>query len=105
MNFRLRSYEITPPGGYAYIQTKGIRREFPSVPMVEDQARTVSNFRKANGLPRPSVAEALRDIDRQTCARLGNSPEWCIPDDGETVALISSHPAIAPPCHGCGAPI
>lgn len=105
MSYRLRSYELTPPGGYVYEQTEGIYRKFPSVPMVEDQARSVSSFRKANGLPRPSVAEALRDIDRQTCARLGNSLAWCIPSDGQTVALNASNPIIAPPCQGCGAPV
>lgn len=108
--FRLRSYELAPPGGYPYIQQNGIRREFPSQPLIEAQARIVSDFRKANGLSRPSVREALEDIDAQTCQRLGNMPQFCIPcnqpaGQAQVVALSNSSPIVAPPCAGCGAPV
>lgn len=106
MKYRLRSYDQAPPGGYPYTQTKGIRREFPSVPMIEHQAQIVASFRKANGLPRASVQEALSDIDCQQCLRLGNMPAFCVPSDSANiVALNQSSPIVAPPCKGCGAPV
>lgn len=107
MKFRLRSYELSPPGGYPYRQSKGIRRDFPSQPLIETQADIVAGFRQANGLPRATKMEALIDIDRYTCARLGGMPNFCIPEDGEAqqaVALGVSSPLLTP-CHSCGAPV
>lgn len=105
--YRLRSYDVSPPGGYPYLQTDGIRREFKSQPLIEAQAQVVAGFRKANGLSRSSVIEALQDIDHFTCRRLGNMAGFCVPCDqtnpGKT-ALSSTSP-IVNPCHGCGAPV
>lgn len=107
MKFRLRSYELSPPGGYPYEQRKGVQRKFPSLPMIEAQAAVVADFRRANGLPRASVMEALEDIDRYTCARLGGMSQWCLPVDQEAqsaVALGISSPIVSP-CRGCGAAV
>lgn len=101
--WRLRTYEITPPGGYPFSQD-GIN--FPSQPMIEAQAKAVSNYRKGNGKPRASIPEALADVDCYQCQRLGNMPQWCIPADAQNqVAVAPSAPIIAPPCQGCGAPV
>lgn len=105
--FRLRTYDLAPPGGFPYEQTTGIYRSFPSVPLIEAQAQTVSDFRKGNGLPRASVREALEDVDAYTCARLGNMRGFCTerdPKSPATIALNQSSPIVAP-CGGCGAPI
>jgi hypothetical protein len=106
MKYRLRSYELTPPGGYPYEQTEGIHRKFVSQPMIEAQAQAVASFRRANHLPRATALEALEDIDRYTCQRLGNMPGFCVPVDrpGPVVALGPTSPLVAP-CGGCGAPI
>lgn len=106
MSCRLRSYDISPPGGYPYEQTVGIPRKFPSQPMIEAQAQLVSSFRKANGLPRSSVKESLEDVDQYTCARLGCMPGFCVSVTQQgVVAMAATAPAIAPPCKGCGAPV
>lgn len=104
MSFRLRSFDATPPGGYPYEQTEGIRRKFCSEPMVEAQARIVSNFRKGNGLPRASIIEAMEDISEYTCRRLGGNSAFCVDSDTPVLALNQSSPIISP-CAGCGAPI
>lgn len=104
MRYRLRTYEISPPGGYPFIQ-QGYP-PFPAQPMIEAQAKIVSNFRKGNGLPRASIPEALADVDCYQCQRLGNMPQWCVPaDSANQVALPQTAPIIAPPCQGCGAPV
>lgn len=105
---RLRTYDQAPPGGYPFVQTEGIGRNFPSIPMIEDQAKAVSAFRAGNGLPRASLKEALEDVDCYTCQRLGNMGAFCVevsPGAPKTVALNESSPIVAPPCKGCGAKV
>lgn len=106
--FRLRTYELSPPGGYPFEQTTGIGRSFPSVPIIEDQARAVAAFRAGNGLPRSSFKEALEDVDCYQCQRLGNINSFCVDTDPQAhiVAMGPTSPLINPPgCGGCGAPI
>lgn len=104
--FRLRSYEISPPGGYPFEQREGVHRKFPSVPIIEDQARNVAAFRKANGLPRSTITEALSDVDCFQCQRLGNMPSYCVPTDQlNTPVAIGQTSPIINPCKGCGAPV
>lgn len=105
--FRLKTYELTPPGGFPFTEKGPPRRQFPSQPMIEAQAVIVSNFRKANNLPRASLKEALQDIDQQTCQRLGNMPQYCTQADPATitVSLAASHPIVTGGCKGCGAPV
>lgn len=104
MKYRLRSYEVTPPGGYCYDEP-GFKRR--CLPVIEDIARALSAFRKANGRARSSTAECLADVDAAQCQRLGNDRTFCISCDqaqGEApaVALAANNPLIAPPCAGCG---
>lgn len=103
---RLRSYALIPPGGYPYVQNDGKHRVFPTVPVIEDQARIVADFRKANGLPRGTVREALEDVDRFQCQRLGGMSAFCFCSDTApaTVALGTQSPIISP-CAGCGAKV
>ena len=98
---RLKTYEVTPPGGYPFKEDDG--RKFKSVPMIEEQARAVAAYRAANNRPRASVREALEDVDRYTCQRLGNMPQWCLCNEqaAGNIALGSSSPIVSP-CHGCG---
>ena len=103
---RLRSYDISPPGGFPYTQTEGIQKAFRSEPMIEAQAQNVANFRKMNGLPRATAKEALLDIDAYTCARLGGMSPFCVDAEASaTGALSTASPIVAPPCASCGAPI
>lgn len=96
---RLRSYDYSPPGGYCF-------PGFQCSPMIEVLARQVQSYRKANGLARATYAEALADVDREQCARLGNNPQYCIPcaDQSTQVALAPNAPGLAP-CAGCGATV
>ena len=103
--YKLRTYDSTPPGGYVYIQQKGISRKFPSVPVIEDQAQAVYQFRKANGLPRASIDEALADIENFTCYRLGGMTEWCYPEDANNPGPPSGVVQGKKPCRGCGSAI
>lgn len=104
--YRLRSYDQTPPGGYPFEQTNP-HKSFPSQPMIEAQASILSRWRKANNVPRSELRECLEDVDHYQCQRLGNMPQFCTPCAGElqAVALSQTSPIIAPPCHGCGAPV
>jgi hypothetical protein len=105
MSFRLRSYDVNPPGGFCF-QEPGFARQ--CLPMIDDIARNLSAFRKGNGRPRSSIQECLRDVDSYQCQRLGNNGTWCI-ESGKNaagtlnpVALSANAPLVAPPCHGCG---
>lgn len=103
MRYRLRTYELSPPGGFMFEENG---RKFPAQPMIEAQAQAVSSYRKGNGLPRSSIQESLRDVDCYQCQRLGNMNQWCVPADASgTIALPANAPIIAPPCKGCGAPV
>ena len=98
---RLKTYEVTPPGGYPYLEPDG--HKFGSSPMIEDTARRVAAYRASNGRPRASVREALEDVDQYTCQRLGNMAQWCLCNDqaAGNVSFGPSSPIITP-CRGCG---
>jgi hypothetical protein len=99
---RLRSFDSTPPGGFPYVQTEGIHRTFPSVPLIEDQAKRVAAFRRGNKLPRATVSEALDDVSTYTCARLGAGNAFC--SDTDIPFQFAAHQGVASaPCAGCGA--
>jgi hypothetical protein len=106
--FRLRSYETNPPGGFPYVQPDPKSHSFSAQPQIEFQARIVLSYRNSNGLPRSTYAECIEDIDRYTCARMGNNPTYCIPCNPEqpsVIALASTAPGIGGPCTGCGAKV
>lgn len=99
---RLINYDINPPGGYPYTDPSG--REFRAEPMIEAQARIVSDWRTANKHPRPTLRECLEDVDRFTCARLGCMPQFCAGPPGmpaNSIALSAASPIVAP-CRTCG---
>ena len=109
MNCRLRTYESNPPGGYLYVQTQGIKRNFPAQPLIEAQAKIVSAFRAGNGLPRASVRECLEDIDHFNAERLGCHRMWTVPigtsvAESKVISMQQNHPAISK-CAGCGATV
>lgn len=102
---RLRTYDVTIPGGYCFEQDG---KTFICQPLIEAQARAVAVWRAANGKPRATVQEALVDVDHYNALRLGNNPTYCVPINltaPNTLSLNNSSPIIAPPCHGCGAPV
>lgn len=104
--FRLRSYDVSPKGGYYFSQEGDKPRNFPNSPMIEPLAQQVATYRSANGLPRASYHEALEDVDSYQCRRLGNNPRYCIPcaENNTLVAVADNAPGLKP-CAGCGAPI
>lgn len=97
---RLVSHLNCPPGSFSYTQTEGIKREFESTPLIVDLAYRVADFRRGNNLPRASKAEALADIDRYTCDRLGNSPIWTFDDARTYDEVVSSYKPSG--CSTCG---
>lgn len=103
---RLASYDVSPPGGYLFEQTEGIKRSFPTSPIIEALAQDVSAFRAGNNLPRANVRQCIEDIDHQNAERLGCHRGWTVPidapADAKAISLPESHPLITP-CAGCGA--
>ena len=102
--YRLRSYDQSPPGGYPYRQEGSKPRTFTAVPLIESQARNVESYRKSNGLPRATYPESLVDVDRYQCIRMGNNPQYCIPceSQSQSVAVAANAPGLVP-CGSCGA--
>lgn len=98
--YRLRTYDLSPPGGYCVEQGAFNRCE----PDITALARMLLEYRQGNGKPRATLAECLQDCDRFQCLRLGNNPQFCIAADAQMqVAISSTSPYVAPPCKGCGA--
>ena len=109
---RLRSYEVNPPGGYLYVQTQGVKRNFPAEPLIEAQAKIVSAFRAGNNLPRANVRQCIEDIDRFNAQRLGCNRQWTVPinstGETKTISLANTHPLVSASgggCKGCGATV
>ncbi len=102
MRYRLRSYDVSPPGNYCYEQTEGIRRQFGCHPLIEALARIVSDFRRGNNLPRADIKETLADVDEYNCTRLGNNPSFVVPADAANVVPLNTSSPIITPCKGCG---
>ena len=101
--FLLRFHSPFPPGQFPYTQHEGIHRVFKGDCDLFEQAKRVSSFRSANGLPRPSLEEAVADIDIYTCARLGNDDKWCRDADATYNELvIANRPR---KCGACGAKV
>lgn len=104
---RLITYEVSPPGGFCYVQPEPKGLKFRCEPMLEALAKQVAAYRAGNGLERASYPEALQDVDVFNCQRLGNNPRWCIETQSgkPQYALADNAPGLAPPCAGCGAPV
>lgn len=102
--FLLKSYKSPLPGNYSYIQTDGIRCEFKAQPFIEEIAKSVSLFRRANKLPRATMNESLEDVDIYNCAIRGNSPEYCFEADS-FLAARAGHPWFRQDCPTCGTKI
>jgi len=103
---RLKTYEITPPGGYPYEEADGSKK-YPSSPMIEDVARQVAAYRAKNKRPRASLRESLEDVDAFTCRRLGNMAQWCLCNDQAAgqVSFGPGSPIVDPTCKSCGAAV
>lgn len=81
MALRLIKYSPMPPGQYPYQQPDPLGHYFPGDCDIQTQAIRVSAYRQGNKLARPSYEEALEDIDRYTCQRLGGHQRWCVDDE------------------------
>lgn len=90
---RLLSHEKCPPGEFYYRQGGSHPHRFGHTPIITDLARRVASYRQANKLAGADMNTALADIDAFTCARLGNSPQWCYDTDKPIEAIY--------PAHGC----
>lgn len=104
--FRLRTYDVSPPGGYPFHEEGPKPRSFHAEPVIEAQARTLLGYRKGNSLPRASYAECLQDVDRYTCKRLGNNPLFCVSCESNSTAIaVAANAPGLQPCSGCGAKV
>lgn len=103
MNWRLRTYDELPPGMFRYSAIEGgISVNLGASPMIEAVGRQLSEFRKANNLPRSGLQESVADVDAYTCQRLGGMSKYCVPAGDPKVALSTVSPVVTP-CRGCGA--
>lgn len=99
---RLKSLNTFPPGAFPYTQTEGVHRVFEAGGYsIEQQAARVSEFRRANNLPRPDIHSCADDIEQFTVARLNYDPAYCYEPDGPVPANKLITPSGG--CAGCGA--
>lgn len=99
----LKSYDVSPPGGFVYTQVSGVPHDFAPQPMMEALAQMVVKFRQNNNLPGANFNKALADISKQMCYRLNNDPTWCFCSEGDTVAIaLGVTSPLVTPCAGCG---
>lgn len=96
----LKSLMDCPQGEFSYVQTEGINKRFEQTPLIKELAARVSDFRKGNGLSRPSYGECLEDIVVFTVSRLNGNPQWCVETNLSPAELL---PASGANCSGCGA--
>lgn len=76
---------------------------FGHSPIAFAAAHDLRLFRKANNLPRATLAECMADEEAYSCARLGNNRQFVYNDDKTQDEVVQSFkPA---PCGGCGARI
>jgi hypothetical protein len=108
MSYQLVNPLSVPPGEYIYLQEEGIRKRFEGTPLVDLQATAVSNFRRANGLPRATFDDALEDVVQYTCKRLGGHKRWCY-ETGKAVSFAEGSTMLRARktggCGGCGAKV
>lgn len=76
-------------------------RIFGPSPLIEEPAKSLSAFRRANNIPRSGLAECIEDISLYTCARIGGMSTWCF-DSEKSFNQISPVPIAPAPCSGCG---
>jgi hypothetical protein len=96
----LKNIQNCPPGEFFYRQDG---KFFEASPLIGTVASNVSNYRKANNLPRSLERECLEDIIVFTVARLDPKSEWVYNTDQTIDALMPSGPVKG--CQGCGAKI
>ena len=100
--YRLRTYDVSPPGGYLYVQPPPLPRSFDAQPMIEAQAQIVAAYRQGNNLARADYVSCLADVDAYNCQRLGNNPQFVTQDSVGNV--VPAQGAMGSPggCKGCG---
>ena len=104
MSWRLRRHDVAPPGGYPYEQREGIQKAFKTTFDINVDAKAIADFRQGNNLSRSTFAEALEDLDTQTCERLGYMPRYCW--NPQNVSYAETTPKLRPRgCSGCGAKV
>lgn len=83
----LRTLSVVPPGGFRLSQklASGEVKSWHSMNGAWELALVIADFRKGNGLPAATPKEVLREIEEQTCLRLHDDPNWCIPAQKKTV--------------------
>lgn len=93
-----------PPGQFPYQQEGAKPHYFKGDCDIISQAMKVSDYRKANDLPRSKYEEALEDIDLYTCQRLGGHTRWCHDDDRPfaTAQPVAANKTKAKGCSTCG---
>lgn len=98
---KLFQFTPFPPGGFPYEQTfNGKTYKWPDEGLdIEQQSARILQFRRANRVPRRTLAEVIEDLSEFTCARLGNDPTWC--GNGRRTAKVQRVERRG--CGGCGA--
>lgn len=97
---RLKQTNVTPPGGWLFHQNG---KKWGPLASKGELVGAVSDYRRANNLPRSTSDEVDQEIEHFTCFRLGGDPNYCVGADQQTRAEIASAPVQGPVgCPGCG---
>jgi len=94
MSLRLRSTKTLPSDGFIYVDPNQ-GRKFGGMYSFAYVVLQVVAYRKGNGLPRATTAEAAEDLDNFTCNRY---PSLC--SDSNILVSESMRPVRG--CGGCG---
>lgn len=113
---RLKNHNNVPPGNYFYrllfrdgreeawfgpCKSTANCRQFGPSPIINEVAQGLSNFRRANSLPRSSLPETIEDVDGYTCQRIGGMPAWCMDTDAP-YSQVNPTAVQSAPCSTCG---
>jgi hypothetical protein len=102
---RLIDLHLVPSGGYFFDEIferdgRKYRKHFNSHPEAGTQAARIAVFRKANGLARADIMDALEDLEQFTVARLPVGNRWVYNTETPWSHLVSA--AYGPGCRTCG---
>jgi len=103
--FHLIDFHKIPPGGYYFHEDfekdgRKKRKVFQTTPEAGTLAARITNFRKANSLPRADVMSALEDLESFTIARLPVGNRWTHDTEVPFTQLVAA--AYGPNCRTCG---
>lgn len=114
---RLHNHTSVPPGEYVirvvhgngdWSETHAVCGgspdcvQFGPSPLINQVAKDLMAFLKANKLPRSSFAECVQLIDSYTCTRIGNKKQFCYDTEKRVADTSPTVMAAQGKCGSCG---